>query len=504
MSNPIVLENANTGTTTWQYSNFARLPVQVYCDQTSYNPGDTINFFVSLQTANHHFTFKIFRLGYYGGTGGCLKYSSGSIAGLVQGYYDNSGGGLVNCPTAITDGTTHNIEAGWTSNCSYTIPSNACTGIYMAQFTETTGSFQTGCSFVVRGNTYSQFLAVRPYTTDAAYNDWGAHGLYTDVGVDVQTSLNKPMCDYGQGMGGVFLFELPLIHWMESQGYDLSYVSNIDVHVDPTRILTHRVYLSIGHDEYWTREIRDGVELARDSNAIGLAFLAANACYWQCRLNVDHAGNVNRTVTCYKVTTPLANLANDPFYGVDNTRVTSQWRDAVLSRPENALMGIMYSAFNTSGNGQWKTDSAMDTTYTGSTGLVANTSYGADEVGYEWDRKYTSPAGPSNLKIIGTSNVPGGSDTSNTTTYIASSGALVFAAGSVAWTWALDGWRQSGTPGYGGSTGMTQGTAVAEMQALLANIFSHLGDTAKVTIPTTNFPTFTRRDNTFATMTRRG
>lgn len=437
-SNQIVLENQNLGTTAWQYTNFARLPVQAYADATSYDPGGTVTFFVSTQVGGTSYSFAVYRLGYYSGTGGCLKYTSGSLTGVAQGYYDSGGTGLVNCPTAIIDNTTHLCEAGWSAQATWSIPNTACTGVYLAIFTDTNG-FQTGVTFVVRGSNTAEYLAYRPDTTDQAYNDWGGYSLYTNPTVGVKVSFNRPLCDYGRGTGSLLQFELPLLQWLEQQGYDLCYLSNIDIHVDQTRLYGHKVILSTGHDEYWTKTMRDSRETARDTYRISLAFMGANASYWQCRLENDNAGHANRTVVCYKVTTAGTNLANDPQYGVNTAIVTSQWRDAVLGRPENSLLGIMYSGFNSGGNTPWTVDASADHTYFAGTGLTNGTSYGSDLVGYEWDK--IQSGSPTGLKTIGTSNVPGGSDTSNTTFYRAASGALVFATGSVSWTWALGSYR---------------------------------------------------------------
>jgi len=52
---------------------------------------------------------------------------------------------------------------------------------------------------------------------------------------------------------------------MERQGYDpflhkLGWTCN----QNPNQLLNHRAYLSMGHDEYWSKEMRDGAENARD------------------------------------------------------------------------------------------------------------------------------------------------------------------------------------------------------------------------------------------------
>jgi N,N-dimethylformamidase beta subunit-like, C-terminal len=72
-----------------------------------------------------------------------------------------------------------------------------------------------------------------------------------------------------------------------------------------------------------------GVEYARD-RGIGLGFLGADAADWQIRFEPDSMGVPNRTIICYKVLTQSHDLALDPLYGKDDTRVTSLWRDPVV------------------------------------------------------------------------------------------------------------------------------------------------------------------------------
>ncbi|HAG97905.1 MAG TPA: hypothetical protein DCL75_03340, partial [Ktedonobacter sp.] len=106
----------------------------------------------------------------------------------------------------------------------------------------------------------------------------------------------------------VLAFEANAVHWMERQGYDLSYISNVDLHDDPAQLRHHHAYISLGHDEYWTKQMRDGVERARN-DGVGLAFLGANASFWQMRFEADSAGTPDRTVVCYKVSTLQNDLA---------------------------------------------------------------------------------------------------------------------------------------------------------------------------------------------------
>ena len=70
--------------------------------------------------------------------------------------------------------------------------------------------------------------------------------------------------------------------------------------LSPPYWASHKAWLSVGHDEYWSWEMRTQVEQARDRR-IGLGFFSANTCYWQIRLEVSPiTGQANRTIVAYK------------------------------------------------------------------------------------------------------------------------------------------------------------------------------------------------------------
>jgi len=276
----------------------------------------------------------------------------------------------------------------------------------------------------------------------------------------------------------VLIFEADAIHWLERQGYDVSYISNVDLHTNPAQLLQHRVYLSLGHDEYWTKEMRDGVEQARD-RGVSLAFLGANASYWQMRFEPDSAGNADRTIVCYKVETVFHDLARDPLYGKDNSRVTTKWRDPVLARPENALVGIMYSSFGP--NFPWQVNPQADSPLLQGTGLQPGKSYGCGLVGSEWDRAIANGATPEGLQILGISHTIDNfnlADISITSYYIAPSGAMVFATGSLYWTASLDSYRFYTNSRCAGSQPVVPG-----MQKLMMHVMEALATHNLVTTP---------------------
>ncbi len=483
--NVIVLENAHQGTNSWQIprGKEATIQIQAYASATSVLPGQKLTFYVSTQKEGILYSVDIYRLGWYEGYGGRLMASEGYQTGHAQGYYAVNSR-LVGCTSCHVDTTTGLVEANWQPSYILTIPSDWITGVYLAKFTDTTG-WQTYVPFDVRGNSFSRYVAVTSDTTYEAYNLWGGYNLYqVDGSIEpgaseessnrvraVKVSFDRPYLD-GVGSGQVLTFEANSIHWLERQGYDLSYISNVDLHEDPGQLLHHRAYLSLGHDEYWTKEMRDGVERARNTG-VGLAFLGADAAYWQMRFEPDGAGTPDRRIVCYKVATVNNDLARDPFYGKDNTRVTARWRDPALARPENALIGIMYSGVIHRQQGfPWRVSSQAQTPLLDGTGLQRGQEYGCELVGYEWDSVFTNGASPASLQILATSKTRQENytpDTSNTTYYIAPSGAMVFATGSINWALALDNYRYRIDTLCAG-----QSTEVPGMQKLMANVMDAL------------------------------
>jgi hypothetical protein len=97
------------------------------------------------------------------------------------------------------------------------------------------------------------------------------------------------------GSGEFLLLEHPLSFWLEKQGYDVTYVSNVDTHADGEGLLRGKVFLSVGHDEYWTAEMFANVTRARDAG-VSLAFLSGNAVSGVVSLLPSSDGRPNRVM----------------------------------------------------------------------------------------------------------------------------------------------------------------------------------------------------------------
>jgi hypothetical protein len=192
----------------------------------------------------------------------------------------------------------------------------------------------------------------------------------------------------------------------------------------------------VGHDEYWTKAMRDAVEGARNLG-VNLGFFGANVSYWQVRLEASNTGQANRTVVGYRY---VSNL--DPLYTTNPTLTTTLWRNAPVNRPEAAMVGVQFD-FNTVDLDMVISD--CSSWICNGTGLVAGSRL-SGMLGYEVDRiDASSPLGIIVLSaspytctppFAGCSNSP--THYSNMTYYTAPSGAGVFATGSMQWNFGLN------------------------------------------------------------------
>jgi hypothetical protein len=217
----------------------------------------------------------------------------------------------------------------------------------------------------VRGASRERPLLVLSTNTWNAYNDFGGSNTYTGA---TQASFARPLNrgfarkpagpgsrvavlvppdptmrahvhyliehQFSQwaGSAGWPNYELPFVQWAEAAGYAFDYAANADLESVPGLLDGRRLYLSVGHDEYWSWGMRDAVEsfVRAGGNA---CFFSGNTSFWQVRLEDD-----GRTMIAYK-----QQFEDDPVYGTADERLTTSiWSDRVVDRPENAMTGVTF------------------------------------------------------------------------------------------------------------------------------------------------------------------
>lgn len=417
LANPITDENARPGTDRWRLRQPGVTQISGYASLTSVTHGEAIDLFVS--TADPSYTIEIFRTGWYGGMGGRRMTDAVERPGIVQDVPAPDATGLIECR--------------WREPYQVTIPADWVSGVYLAKLTGVPSGNQSYIMFVVRDARAAGLVFQSAVTTYQAYNNWGGKSLYafnSTGGAARRVSFLRPYASaFGTG-GYLFDWEFNFVRFLEREGYDVTYTTNVDTHADPSTLRRGRAWLSVGHDEYWTWEMREHVEAAKNAG-VHLGFFSANTCYWQIRLE-----NQNRTIVAYKE----AALASDPFANDGNPsndhRITAKFRDVPVLHPEESLIGVMFVESQIDG------DIVIDNP---SHWVFANTGLKKGDVlkgllGYEVDAivGVASPPGLVRLAHSPYVNDHGQTGFSDMTIYTAPSGAIVFATGTIQWAWGLD------------------------------------------------------------------
>lgn len=462
-TNAIVCENSKAGTpmSDW-FAPSAYGDIKGFPAQTSVQAGETLQFKVQSPTA---YKVSVYRLGHYGGDGARLMSTAAQAAQTYPANFPQ-GGSPHSCTTKASTGL---VDCGnWPVTSTWTVPSDAVSGLYIANFDQADGNGVMPYPFVVRSDSsHSDIVVQTADQTWQAYNNYGGQDLYDGAGPApdgraYEVSYNRPM-DIG-GENGIYGSEYQMISWLERNGYDVSYMSGIDMSTKgATQLQNHKVFMSSGHDEYWTQDQFINALNARHAG-VNQTYFSGNEVFWKTRLapSIDGANTANRTLVCYKETKlsfPQPNGIPDPS-GI----WTGTFMDPASStngrpyQPQNQVTGSLFSV-----NG-YRSDAitvpgafAKMRLWRGTT--VANltssqtATFPVGTLGYEWDSDVEDAARPAGQIAMSSTTVDindgkyrldyGNTYGNGTATHSLVafrdqiSHALVFGAGTVQWSWGL-------------------------------------------------------------------
>ncbi|GAA3796642.1 DUF4082 domain-containing protein [Cellulomonas soli] len=448
--NPIVCENSKPGAdpSEWDIDGAGDEGIQGFSTAISVNVGGTIDF--KIDTAATAYTIDIYRTGWYDGLGARKIASVTPSATLPQTQ-----------PQCYTDATTELYDCGnWAVSASWHVPAAAVSGVYVAHLQDPATGDESHITFVVRNDaSTSDVIFQTSDTTWQAYNAYGGSDYYQGAanGRAYKISYNRPFATRAGVEKRDFYFgnEFPMVRFLERNGYDVSYQSGLDTDARGALLLNHDVFLSVGHDEYWSGPQRANVEAARDAG-VDLAFFSGNEMYWRTRWEPSVAGTAtdDRTLVSYKETWSDAKI--DPSTEWTGTSRDPRFASAANGggSPENAVTGTMYMANDSDLALTVSAEEGKLRLWRG-TGLDAmsgtSTTLAAHTVGYESDEDLDNGFRPEGLIRLSTTTgavnsylqdfgtvVKSGTTTHHLTMYRADSGALVFSAGSIQWSWGLD------------------------------------------------------------------
>ena len=492
-ANEIVAENCQPGSppTEWDVNGSGDPTIQGFGHDISVNLGESIHFRINTDSTDYR--IDIYRMGYYGGMGARRIATVEPSVPLPQEQ-----------PDCFRDDVTHLVDCGnWSVSASWQVPADATSGIYFARLVREDpepstwrvdnsqadpvekpppsphayGALGLGrlanalveprashIYFIVRDDAGgSDLLFQTADTAWQAYNRWGDTSTYGTFDPTnprpraYKASYNRPFETRAyRAVNLVFQAEYPMVRWLEANGYDVSYFTGVDSDRRGEEIRKHTIFLSVGHDEYWSGNQRANVEAARAAG-VHLAFFSGNEVFWKIRWEDSFEGSSTpyRTLVTYKETHDGAKI--DPLEDV----WTGTWRDSRPfnpegPQPENALTGTIFTV------NAWRNDPLMVPADYGRLRFWRNTEVAELQpgetavllkglLGHEWDEDLDNgfrPAGLIRLSETTIDNVryiqdhgsvyDSGTATHHLTLYRHESGALVFGAGTVQWSWGLD------------------------------------------------------------------
>lgn len=422
-ANPVQRENARPGTRGWEIPASAGTVITGYASETSVTPGQSFHLHVAAPRGSRY-RVLVYRLGWYRGAGGrlitCVPGCRSSQAAIAQ------------PPPTAPGSVTGLLRAPWRVTDRVRIPPDAVSGYYEAKL-EIVGGAHAGAvgsvPLIVRQSPAAPASAVLvqvPVNTWEAYNPWGGKSLY-QFGTSmhaVEVSFDRPFSQH-KFHDMVTELELPWVRFLERNGVDVSYQTDVDTDRAPGSLLQHRLVFAIGHDEYWTQRMRGAFNraLALSTNLM----FGSDSADWRMRYAAGR-----RTIVEWR----------DPAIDPARNRRLDNGFFSTFGEPECELMGVEH---------QWAAQrdlTAPPTSYTvvgpGSDPWLAAAGLAPGDVipgvvGYEWDSLIRGCFAGQVVPLM-TARIPGSNGVAHSADMVratAPSGGRVFAMGTMELAWAL-------------------------------------------------------------------
>jgi len=332
----------------------------VYTDRFSYDPGDTVHLHVS-STADE-FELEIIRDGH-----------RPESVHLERG---------LSAPRQETPDDAYAVGCGWQPTHSWRIPDDMPSGFFLVVVRNRTphGVWEREHFVVVRATATRRnpIALILTTSTMLAYNDWGGANHYRGVGDDPRSDAGSPLSStqrpiargmlrkpvdapreyhpYTPSIGWVprydsyewarfngysrhhadafwATYEREFVVWAERSGYALDYLTQSDLHENPAVLDDYPCAVVVGHDEYWTWQMRDVIDAFVERGG-GFARLGGNF-QWQVRLSED-----GRTQYCYRLPSLDPEAARTPHLATTNWEALSVGRPGATTIGLNGLGGI--------------------------------------------------------------------------------------------------------------------------------------------------------------------
>ncbi len=194
----------------------------------------------------------------------------------------------------------------------------------------------------IAGPNVDQFSPIlstqRPWTRGFCKLPDGAPRAIPDAPTQPGSMARYPYMEWAYSHGyskkyasaGWASYERYFAHWAERADYDLDYATQHDLEDNPGLLQSYRCVVIVGHDEYWTRNMRNAIDGWVEGGG-RLARFAGNFM-WQIRLE-----NSGKTQVCYKYEA----TRHDPVADTERSHLlTTAWEDPQVDWPGAHTMGV--------------------------------------------------------------------------------------------------------------------------------------------------------------------
>jgi hypothetical protein len=331
----VIAENRRKGTTAWEIATGHAKGIAGFATTTYAAQGDTVTLYVSTTASTFH--VEAYRIGYYQGTGARLVWRSANVSGRAQ----------PTCP--LKTGVNMVACDNWTPTISFRITAAFVQGDYLLKLVGNGGQESYVPLTVWDPTSTATYLVKNDVFTWQAWNPYGGYDFYAGLGTcsaDVYplcsrarvVSYDRPYA-YGKGAADFLGSEYPFIRFVEEQGLDVTYVTDVTLQEHPSIALHHKALLSLGHDECWDLTERRAA-IAAEAAGVNMIFFGASAILRHVRLQASPLGTDREEVDYRDGSQDPLNNRGNPLNVTGNT-----WDSPPANWSEVGFVGENYVGF---------------------------------------------------------------------------------------------------------------------------------------------------------------
>lgn len=398
-SRAVIAENKKRGTAAWRIASEPPTgTIQGFATQTYVARGGDVDLYVSTDAPT--FRVQAYRMGWYGGDGGRLVWTSSPVKGMVQ-------------PPCPLDASTNTVRCTtWARSLVVPVTAAFVPGDYLLKLVGSTGVASYVLMTVWDPTSTATYLVMARSFVEALWNTYGGYSMYQGQGPCIIDHDSYPVCnrarvasfdrpyDTGDGAADFLGNEFPLVEYLERQGLDATYVTDVTVDEHPGIVTAHKALLSLGHDEAWSYNEREAVQQA-EGKGVNVAFISAASIVRHVRLQADAMGPDQDVVDYRNPDEDPVNGHGDPMQVTGNT-----WGQPPTSWSQVPFVGEEYSGYInlTEPNVPFVVADASAWIFKG-TGLQNGAAL-PGVVGSDIDHLALGGGSPSGIQVLGHSPIP--------------------------------------------------------------------------------------------------